>query len=638
MIPHAGIARCTNPKRSTAANEWPSTEIEVKAKQARKKVDSRLPIKNEASAIDPRRPLSISTAPNALAERIKELNCLYGISNLFENQDVSLPWIMQRAVELIPAAWQFPEIACARIRLDGKEYTTKQFKTTRWQQNAKIILNGKHVGDVDVYYLKKPTECNGMPFLEEEEHLLRAIGERLSKVLWLKRSEEAHRESEERYRVLTEQVSEGVALVQDNRFCYVNPAFCKLFRVFAADDLSGRPVNNPTFGEAGEIARIYASTMNAVIDSRVEGVYQLSRSEKMSWIQVCHSPISFKGRPALLSTFQDITEIKEQQMAAQRMADRLNNENRVLRSSLKERYRLGDILGRSPAMQAVYELILKAAATDASVAIFGESGSGKELAAHAVHDHSMRKKRRFVAVNCGAIQESLFEREFFGHRKGAFSSAHADAPGYLDMADGGTLFLDEVSDLTVGMQAKLLRAIEGGGYRPVGATESKVADFRIISASNTPLDDKVGSGLMRNDFFYRIQVIQIQLPPLRDRKQDIPLLVEHFLRRIKAPAGMDRVPGHIMDTLIEYEWPGNVRELRNVLQRYVTLGNLEFLTPNATIAASANPVDLDLPSATQHLERALIAKALRQTDGNRTKAAALLGISRRALFRKLPPI
>ena len=176
----------------------------------------------------PCKPLPVSAAPNALAERIKELNCLYGISNLFENQDVSLSWIMQRAIELIPAAWQYPENACARIRLDGREYTSKNFKLTRWGQNTKIVLNGKHVGDVDVYYIQAPPEGDSGPFLEEEDPLLRAIGERLSKVLWLKRSEEALKESEERYRVLTEQISEGVALVQNSRFCYVNPEFCKI--------------------------------------------------------------------------------------------------------------------------------------------------------------------------------------------------------------------------------------------------------------------------------------------------------------------------------------------------------------------------------------------------------------------------
>ena len=583
------------------------------------------------------KPLPVSVAPNALAERIKELNCLYGISNLFENQDVSLAWIMQRAVELIPAAWQYPENACARIKLDGREYTSKHFKPTGWHQNTRIILNGEHVGDVDVHYLQTPAGCEGKPFLEEEDRLLKAIGERLSKVLWLKRSEEALRESEERYRVLTEQVAEGVALVESARFRYVNPAFCKMFNVSSPEAMVAGLVNHPPAGDADEIARLYGSGADGIIEARVEEVHRLTRSTGNLWVQVCHTPISFKGRPALLSTFKDITELKEQQIAAERKADLLHDENRVLRSSLKERYRLGNILGRSPAMQEVYELILKAAATDASVAIFGESGSGKELVAHAIHGHSDRKNKRFVAVNCGAIQESLFEREFFGHRKGAFSSAHADSPGYLDMADGGTLFLDEIGELTVSMQAKLLRAIEGGGYRPVGGTETVVSNFHIISASNTDLGDKVNSGQMRNDFFYRIQVIQILVPPLRSRKQDIPLLIEHFLRKMKTPSGTARVPGRIMDILVDYDWPGNVRELRNVLQRYVTLGHLEFLSPDSNANGSPAATELDLREAGRQLEKSLITKALHQADGNRSRAAALLGISRRALFRKMSP-
>ncbi|MGD9971956.1 MAG: sigma-54 interaction domain-containing protein [Desulfatirhabdiaceae bacterium] len=578
----------------------------------------------------------VPSTSHALAERIKELNCLYGISNLFENQDVSLPWIMRRAVELIPAAWQYPENACARIRIDADEYTSRNFRETPWCQASTIVLNGNEIGAVEVYYLNLPPESDMGPFLEEEDRLLKAISERLSKVLWLKRSEAALKESEERYRVLTEQVAEGVALVQNDRFCYVNPAFCKMFNRISPADPVDRRVNTPLADMGDEISRLYDTSADKPGDTRIEELHCLSRSEKPVWIQVCHSPITYKGQPALLSTFKDVTEIKEQQMAAQDMADRLDHENRVLRSSLKERYRLGDILGHSPAMQVIYELILKAASTDASVTIYGESGSGKELVAHAIHEYSDRKGNRFVAVNCGAIQETLFEREFFGHRKGAFSSAHADSPGYLDMADGGTLFLDEVSELTVNMQAKLLRAIEGGGYRPVGGAEMIPSDFRVISASNAALADRVGSGEMRQDFFYRIQVIQIQIPPLRNRKQDIPLLVEHFLRKMKRASGIVRLPGHVMDLLMEYDWPGNVRELRNVLQRYVTLGEVEFLSPSPLPRISPAPAGLNIHDAVQTLEKSLISKALQQTGGNRTQAAALLGISRRALFRKLP--
>ncbi len=581
-------------------------------------------------------PAPPTPAPNALAERIKELNCLYGISNLFENQGVSLSWIMQRAVELVPAAWQYPKNACARIRIDGREYTSKRFQQTRWRQSAVIELNGDPVGEVEVCYIDAPPACcQGPTFLDEEARLLKAVAERLSKVLWLKRAEDALKESEERYRVLTEQVEEGVALVQDSRFRYVNPAFRRIFHVHSASDIDGGRVHAPPAGEADEIACVYSAVTDEIITAKVEAIHPLTRSNKTSWIQVSHSPITFKGRPALLSTFKDITEIKEQQMAAQRMADQLHDENRALRSSLKERYRLGEIIGRSPAMQEVYERILKAAATDAAVAIFGESGSGKELVARAIHDHSPRKNKPFVAVNCGAVQETLFEREFFGHRKGAFSGAHADAPGYLDMADGGTLFLDEISELTLNMQAKLLRAIEGNGYRPVGATACATSNFRMITASNAALDEKVRDGKMRSDFFYRVQVIQIQIPPLRYRKEDIPLLVEHFIHEIRSFSDITRVPGSALDILTDYHWPGNVRELRNVLQRYATLGSLEFLSPGPEAGTASASEGCHLREAVRNLEQSLISKALRQAGGNRTQAAKLLGISRRALFRKL---
>jgi two-component system, NtrC family, response regulator HydG len=576
------------------------------------------------------------TADTALAERIKELNCLYGISNLFETEGASLPWIMQRAVDLIPAAWQYPENACARIDIDGQVYVTANFQPTAWKQTSDIVVNGNRVGSVCVCYVGPPPEAGDPIFLDEEQRLLAAIGERLGKVLWLKRAEEALKESEERYRVLTEQITEGVALVQNERFCYVNPAFCRIFGLVSPAALAGRPTRQATTVDDDPVARCYAGLRGQKDARPGTEVHRLPCAGADCWIQVCHTPIRYRGRPALLSTFRDVTDLKEQQMAAERRADSLGRENRVLRSSLRERYRLGDILGRCESMQTVYEMILKAAATDASVAIYGESGTGKELAARAIHTHGARKDRRFLAVNCGAVQESLFEREFFGHRKGAFSGAHADAPGYLDLAAGGTLFLDEVGELTPNMQVKLLRAIEGGGYTPVGATEPRVRDFRIISAANTPLCDKVAGGAMREDFFYRIQVIQICLPPLRHRRQDIPLLVEHFLRLMTPRFGEVRVPGRIMDLLMDHDWPGNVRELRNVLQRYATLGRLEFFSTEVKLPeTSAGDGPLNLPRAIGRLEQALISRALARAGGHRTRAAALLGISRRALFRKL---
>ncbi|BDD88810.1 sigma-54 interaction domain-containing protein [Desulfofustis limnaeus] len=577
--------------------------------------------------------LSGSTMANALEERVKELNCLYGISNLVETQDVTLPWILERAVELIPAALQFPERASARIRLDGKEYRSANFTTTRRRLNTAIMLHGTPVGDLDVFYKEPAAGGESGLFLEEESHLLHAIGERLSRVLWIKVSEEALRESEERYRILVEKVTDGVSLVQDNRIHYVNPAFCRMFGIDTPEQVIDTPVGDPGTGNVSAISDLYHH-LEAGISERHEELKQPTRHGAITWIRASHTPIMFKGRPALLSTFNDVTEIKEQQVVAQHLAAQLHDENRLLRSSLKDRYRLGNIIGRSPLMQEVFELILKAAACDASVAIFGESGSGKELVARAIHDHSQRKGKHFVAVNCAAVQETLFEREFFGTLKGAYSGAHADAAGYLHDADHGTLFLDEVGELSLAMQAKLLRAIEGGGYRPIGGTVTSYPDLRIVSAANVPLGEKVSRGLMRNDFFYRLQVIQIRLPPLRQRKQDIPLLVDHFVETIASPAF--KIPGQVMDSLLEYDWPGNVRELRNVVQRYITLGRLEFISPASDCGPALEVVPtLNLEHAVKQVEASLVAQALQRSGGNRTKAAALLGISRRALSRRI---
>lgn len=577
----------------------------------------------------------LRTRTAELTERIKELNCLYGISNLFETQGVSLPWILQRAVELIPTAWQYPENASARILLDDQVFNTKGFKETALKQGAEIVINGLSAGMVEVFYPEVDAVSEAGPFLEEERRLLNAISERLSKIIWLKRSEDYLRENEERYRIVTEQVEEGVTLVQDGRFCYVNPAFCAFFELGRPEAVIAESVSALKVGATADIKTVYGSLRSDDCFEKSETVLSFIRNGRTCWYQICHSPITFRGKPAILSTFKDVSEIKAQEIAASRKAESLHRENLALKSTLKDRYRFGDIIGKSSAMQEVYELILKAATTDASVVIFGESGTGKELVARAIHGQDGRRKGRFVAVNCGAVQETLFEREFFGHSKGAFSGAHAKAPGFLDLADGGTLFLDEVGELTNNMQVKLLRAIEGGGYCPVGNTKPRFSDFRVISASNRPFSENIHSGRMRDDFFFRIQVIQINLPPLRERKEDIPLLVEHFLKTNRNRPQKAHVPGSFFDRLTGYDWPGNVRELRNVLQRYVTLNRLEFFNPRQGLDSTETPASLKIRKAVARLEKSLLSKAIEQAGGNQTRAAELLGISRRALFRKV---
>jgi transcriptional regulator with PAS, ATPase and Fis domain len=242
-------------------------------------------------------------------------------------------------------------------------------------------------------------------------------------------------------------------------------------------------------------------------------------------------------------------------------------------------------------------------------------------------------------VNCGAIPEHLLESEFFGHRKGAFTGAGADTHGYLDVADGGSLFLDEVAELSPDMQVKLLRAIEGGGYFPVGDRRPRHSDFRVIAATNRNLRAMVKTGRVREDFFFRIHIIPITLPPLRDRREDIPLLVDHYLRQFTGAANVPRLPGKVLESLYNYDWPGNIRELQNVLRRYLAIKRLDFIdaAPEAPLAAAAEPLDPEggLADVMNRFERGVIEKCLEQHHWHRGKTASALRIDRKTLFTKM---
>jgi transcriptional regulator with PAS, ATPase and Fis domain len=296
-------------------------------------------------------------------------------------------------------------------------------------------------------------------------------------------------------------------------------------------------------------------------------------------------------------------------------------------------------------MHVVYETILKAAVSRANVLIYGESGTGKELVAHTIHDLSSRGGKNFVTVNCGAIPDNLIESEFFGYKKGAFTGADSDRSGYLDTADGGTLFMDEVGELDPKMQVKLLRAIEGGGYMPVGGREIKKPDIRIIAATNRDLKECVEKGQVREDFFYRIHIIPIYLPPLRERKEDISLLVYHFLQHDGDDENIPSIPEHIIKSMQNYDWPGNVRELQNAIHRYVTLKEIDFLGISGSDTASSQIIpediiiqdnqNLKLRTVIESFEKQYIERLLNDHQWRRTKVSSILGIDRRTLFRKM---
>ena len=350
------------------------------------------------------------------------------------------------------------------------------------------------------------------------------------------------------------------------------------------------------------------------------------------------TPVEFRTRDLPLKDQQvSVTAIRDltRQKQMEREKEQLRQENSVLKSSMQGRYRFGDIIGRSPAMQMVYELISKAAASDYPVVISGESGTGKELVAKTIHALRSADSEPFITVNCGAVTESLFEREFFGHRKGAFTDAVRDEPGFLDAAHGGSLFLDEIGELPLAMQVKLLRVIESGEYTPVGDVAPRKADILIIAATNKELADLVQKGKFREDLFYRMQVIEIALPPLRERREDIPLLVEHVLAWNEAEDRMADLPEKLRQMLYHYDWPGNVRELTNTIQRYLATDLISLPGRSQKEPEICTTATTGLHDAVESLERAMIQKALEQTQWHRGATARLLKIPRRSLQRKM---
>jgi two-component system response regulator HydG len=324
-------------------------------------------------------------------------------------------------------------------------------------------------------------------------------------------------------------------------------------------------------------------------------------------------------------------------------ARRLREENRRLRAEVAGRYRLHNLLGRSPAMQTVFALIRQAAPGDVNVLITGESGTGKELVAKALHFNSGRADRPFVPINCAAVPAGLLESELFGHVKGAFTGAIGSRRGLFREAEGGTLFLDEIGDMAPELQAKLLRVIEDRTVRPLGSDEAISLNVRLVAATNRDVFARIRERVFREDLYYRLAVIPLHLPPLRERTEDIPLLAEHFLHRAATAAGKE-IGGftpEAMAALLRHPWPGNARELENVVERAVTLTTdgqiahttlLLDLSPTPSLASVLAQLTPRL--TLRQLMDEYTALVLRQVDGDKAKAAAVLGVSKRTLYRR----
>ena len=461
------------------------------------------------------------------------------------------------------------------------------------------------------------------------------------------KAEASLRSQEQKFRELADLLPQTV-FETDARgaFTFMNRYAREMFAVGREDNPAALQVGDILAPEA-QASALEGIDQAMTGDGPVEFETLVRRADQTCFpAMVYASPITRGGSAVgLRGLLFDLTAIRKAEEALRESEAHLRKENLLLRHSMKDAGRFGRLIGRSPAMLEVYEVILKAADSSANVIIYGESGTGKELVAHTIHELSDRRDHRFVPVNCGAIPDNLLESEFFGYKKGAFTGAVKDKPGLLAEAEGGTLFLDEIGEIGPGLQVKLLRAIEGGGYTPIGSSEVVIPNIRIVAATNRRLQEEVRKGHLREDFYYRIHIIPIQLPPLRERREDIGMLIQHFLETFSEGGAVPVMPDHVMRSLRNRDWPGNIRELQNAVHRFLTLNAYEpeeqptvapaSASPEPDYKAPAPPADTALADVLAHYEREHLLRVLNANHWHRSRAAHVLGIDRRTLFRKI---
>jgi formate hydrogenlyase transcriptional activator len=460
---------------------------------------------------------------NELSSRVKELNCFYGISKLFQKSDLPLTVIFQEVLNLISSAWQYSNVTCACFTTEDNKFQSSDFEASDWKQSAKVYVHGEEYGILDVFYKKEKIIADEGPFLKEERLLLDSIVERLGKII-------------ERY--------------------------------------------------------------------------------------------------------QAEEKVKQMNQELKRLSSRLKDENKYLQEEIKSTHHFDNIVGKSKPFLKVLKSVEQVAKSNTTVLILGETGTGKEMIARMVHDLSPPKKYPLVKVNCATLPPNLIESELFGYQKGAFTGAMSDKKGRFELADQGTIFLDEIGELSINLQAKLLRVLQEGEFERLGGVKTIKVNVRVITATNKNLEKLCENGLFRDDLFYRLNVFPIECPPLRDRKGDITLLVNHFIQYFngKLDKKIEPISNDTLEILNNYNWPGNIRELENVVERSMILSDGNQLEVGDWFSQKIVGNKQSSISTMDDVQRAHINHVLEVTDGiigGKSGAAHLLGMNRSTLHFRM---
>lgn len=609
-----------------------------------------------------------------LQERVKELSALHSTAQLFQNEGLSIEELLQSIANLIPPSWQYPSITASRIQFGPLTIKTSNFVPSPWSQLAKFTCRDGTPGEIEVVYLEqRPEEVEG-PFLLEERNLLNSLAEMVRLQLDRKRTEAALREAhdvlEQRVKVRTAELTQANELLSrevsqrkeaetqlealvgkiqrnhDDLIAILNQLHIGtaltdqkgnvIFLSKAAQVLCGKSKVRGDgeswqglFGESSTLAQL--EEMAKLPSERRETVLvnmPTRGGERMRWVNVdIRDDPRDPGRKMFF--LYDATEVQ------------------TLRQLLSEGQKFQDLIGKSQPMQLVFQQIQDFSRVDSTVLIEGETGTGKELVARAIHQASHRKDRPFIAVNCAGLTESLVASQLFGHKRGAFTGAVSDQQGLIEAAEGGTLFLDEIGDIPSTVQTSLLRVLQEREVTRLGESTLRKVDVRVLAATHHNLAKDVETGTFRADLLYRIRVGRILLPPLRERREDLPLLISFFLGQYRATTGrpVESISQEAMRLVMAYNWPGNVRELKHAIEFAVvrcqhTVIQPHDLPPEIVKDHKEKAESVVENSMLQHpskqvFEKEQLLSALKQTGGNRSAAAKLLGISRLTLYRRL---
>ena len=517
-----------------------------------------------------------------LKERVKELNCLYAISNLREEY-LDFDELIQKIVDQLPLAWQYPEITCARIFLKDKYYISKNFNVTEWFQKSEIFLDNIFIGSIEVFYLEKRPVLDEGPFMQEERNLIKLISERIKKIVEYNEAEEALKKSELKYRHIYETALVGIfkIRVSDGKLITSNHSTLEIFG-YTANEIK----NSDELIKTINMNDFYFSKNHSDIidiiskEGHVDNLDIEIKTKSGKLITILVNARIYPEEDIIEGTMIDITKLMQwfNQNISEKEAKIKSLEKSLDDIKMKD-YSFGELIGKSSKMKNIFELIKNASNTEANVLITGESGTGKELIAKAVHEYSNRKNSIFVPINCGALPENLIESELFGFEAGAFTGATKRKIGKFEYSDGGTLFLDEIGELSPSLQVKLLRVLQDKIITRIGGNSEIKVDVRIIAATNREISRMINEGKFREDLFYRLNVIPIHLPPLRDRKEDIVLLTMHFINQFNILYGKNikTISNSLYNYLTTNYWKGNVRELENIIERSVVLAKGEVL-------------------------------------------------------------